>query len=150
MAVMTPALLGPIVLRANPVRYRTPGTAAEQCVPDCCQVLSQTESRMLAAVAEVFVPTDMDPQLAIQSIVEHLDRQLACCLKRMVPAYRAGLAAIDCECAHKTGHNLLSLPFEDRLRFLASIQSGHKLTAFFSMLATECGRALDANRHASA
>lgn len=145
MAAMTPALLGPMILRANHVRYRTSATSAvtaDQCVPQTCQVLSATESRMLAAVAEAFVPTDLDPQLAIQSIVEHLDRQLACCLQRMVPAYRAGLAAIDCECVHTTGHNLLGLAFEERLRFLTSLQSGHKLTAFFSMLATECGRAL--------
>lgn len=142
MAAMTPAMHGPMILRANHVRYRTAAVTAEACVPDSCQVLSGSESRMLAAVAEAFIPTDLDPQLAIQSVVEHLDRQLACCLKRMVPAYRAGLAAIDCECVHSTGQNLLGLAFEDRLRFLASLQSGHKLTAFFSMLTTECGRAL--------
>lgn len=153
MAAMTPALLGPMILRANHVRYRTSAAtslSAEHCVPQSCQVLSETESRMLAAVAEVFVPTDQDPLLAVQSIVEHLDRRLACCLRRMVPAYRAGLAAIDCECVHTTGRNLLGLDFEERLRFLASLQSGHKLTAFFSMVATECGKALEASGHHTA
>ena len=141
-AMLTPGMYGPMVLRAN-ARYRTSSViTAEQCIPASCQVLSAEESRMLAAVAEGFVPPNMDPQAGIQTIVEHLDRQLACCLKRMVPAYRAGLEAINRESLATTGKSLLNLSFEARLSFLASLQTGHKLTAFFSMVADESCKAL--------
>ena len=102
------------------------------------RVLAPNEILILAAIAEIETP---EPERSIGSIAAYVDAQLAGPLIRLLPAFRQGFAAIEDDCAARSGRHFADLNDEERTLLIMRFRSGHKLTAFFSLLAGQCRRA---------
>ena len=93
--------------------------------------LELEEFEILASIVDVLAAAGSGAALRAES----LDRKLRGPMSRFLPAFRHGLAAIDCACRQKTGRALRDLDAGERRIFVRELRRGHKLTAFFSLLA---------------
>ncbi len=103
------------------------------------RVLQPNEILILAAIAELETP---EPERSIAAVASYVDAQLAGPLIRLLPAFRQGFAAIEEDCTARSGRHFADLNDEERLLLIMRFRSGHKLTAFFSLLARQCRRAI--------
>jgi hypothetical protein len=92
--------------------------------------LTGEEVRLLRAIVEVLAPCGTGNTTCVDSF----ERKLRGSSSRFLPAFRQGLAAIDLACRTKTNRGLLDLDQTERRWFVRQLRSGHKLTAFFSLL----------------
>lgn len=107
-------------------------------IPTPYRVLQPDEVPLLAAIAAMLTP---EPGLSVSAIVSRLDDQLAGVCHRLLPAMRQGLEAIRMECKRTTGTDFQDMAEREQIRFVLSLRSRHKLTAFYSLIADQCRRA---------
>ena len=97
-------------------------------------LLNAHEAALVAAIAEQVIPLEDEPGAAQSRAVHFVDQQLDGALARLRPAYHQGLAAFESASRAETGHSFMDLSPEQRQAFLARIESGHKLTAFYHLV----------------
>lgn len=126
---------GAFAAQPGPLSHERPRWTEQ--MPEC-RVLDAGEAAILAAIAAI---QGLEPKQTISHIVARVDEQLAGACSRLLPAIRQGFAAIGRECQRHTGLDFQDLEEREQIRFVLSLRSGHKLTAFYSLIADQCRRA---------
>ena len=103
-----------------------------------CRVLHPGEVAILAAVAGMLGP---EPKQSVSEVVARVDEQLAGSCSRLLPAIRHGFDAISRECQRCTGLEFQDMDEREQVRFVLSLRSGHRLAAFYALIADQCRRA---------
>ncbi|MGC4048614.1 MAG: gluconate 2-dehydrogenase subunit 3 family protein [Paludibaculum sp.] len=88
--------------------------------PASLRVLSPQQAVLLEAWVETIIPTDQDPGARDAGVVLYIDRQLARKFKRLQPAYRDALNAID----RLAEGRFAGITLEERSELLATMERG--------------------------
>ncbi len=86
--------------------------------------LSASEAETAGAVSDRIVPADQDPGALAAGAVNYIDRQLTGPLKKYLPAYREGLAAIDRLSASRHGKRFTQLSAAEQDELLTVLDTG--------------------------
>lgn len=89
-------------------------------------VLSDSEIRILEAVAEQIIPTDRDPGAKEARVTVFIDRQLAACAPyaHLADKYREWLGALDAVAVQRAGKSFPDLPWSEQTKLLREAESG--------------------------
>jgi gluconate 2-dehydrogenase gamma chain len=88
------------------------------------RVLTDEESRTLAAACDPIIPPDDFPGAADAGVVDFIDRQLATREKEEQEAWRRGVAALDATARRRHRTPFADLPFDARTAILRDVETG--------------------------
>ncbi len=107
------------------------GTAAAAAATMACgapagrwRALSDDEAKALAAACDGIIPPDQDPGAAQAGVVTFIDRQLATRQKAALPAWQAGLRALDATARRRHGQRFSDLRPEQQTELLQALEAG--------------------------
>jgi gluconate 2-dehydrogenase gamma chain len=107
------------------------------------RVLSDSEAKLLTAIAEQIIPADEDPGATDAGVVNFIDKQLAGFYSDMRDIYSNGLEAFQDYCREKAGNNFEELDWETQTSLLIELEANktehpyfreNSGTQFFTML----------------
>ena len=109
--------------------------------------LSFKEGTMLEAIAEQFIPADIDPGAREACVVNFIDTQLTKHYIRFQQRYHEGLASMEKTCGSIFNSDFESLPSEKQVAFLESMEkndvpmeywSNDEPSSFFNLMLSHC------------
>lgn len=97
---------------------------------------SDTEAKLVSAIADRIIPADDEPGAEAAGVVFYIDKQLAGPLKRFRPAYTSALSRWNSLCQEQTGKAFAELTPEARTEFLrqAELKPDWKLASFLQLI----------------
>ncbi len=88
------------------------------------RALSDDEAKTLAAACDCIVPPDEDPGAAQAGVVTFIDRQLATRQKAALPAWQAGVRALDATARRRHGQRFGDLTPQQQTALLQALETG--------------------------
>lgn len=93
--------------------------------------LTPAEAITLGAWVDTLIPADQDPGAWDAGVVTYIDRHLMKRFRKLQPAYRAALSAVDRLARQAGAEDFASLPFDRRSLLLASLEEGQADRSLF-------------------
>jgi gluconate 2-dehydrogenase gamma chain len=88
------------------------------------RALSEDEARTLGAACDQIIPPDQDPGASQAGVVSFIDRQLATRQKKMLPAWRRGIRALDAAARRLHGKPFADLESDRQTALLLQVEQG--------------------------